>query len=118
MNAGALNHRILIQSPTTGTDAYGEVITGWADVFTDGDHKIWASIAPMTARELISAQAAQSETSHKVTVRYRAEFANPKTVAGWRIVFGTRVFNITGAINTGEANKEVVMPCTEGLNLG
>jgi SPP1 family predicted phage head-tail adaptor len=119
MNIGELDKRVLIQSPTGGTtDEYGETITGWADVFSGGDHKIWASVVPLLARELIAAKAAQSAMSHRVTVRYRPEFANPLACAGWRILYGVRVFNITGALDTKEARIEVVLLCTEGLNLG
>jgi SPP1 family predicted phage head-tail adaptor len=113
MQAGQLRKRILIQSPPTGQNAYGEPLTTWADVAT-----VWAEITPLSARELFAAQAVQSETSHKITVRYRAEFANPKTVAGMRVVHSGRIFNITGAINIDERNRTVELSATEGLNLG
>ena len=118
MRAGDLRRRILIQSPSTGQDAYGEPLTVWTNVFAAGDGKIYAEIVPLSGRELFAAQAVQSETSHKITARYRVEFANPKTVAGMRAVYNGRLFNISGAINAYDRNRTVELLATEGLNNG
>jgi SPP1 family predicted phage head-tail adaptor len=116
--ANTLDKRILIQAPAAGEDGYGQPLEGWVDVFTEGDHKIYAGINPLSARELFAAQAAQSETSHRITVRYREQFANPTDVATWRAVYRNRVFNITGAVNRNEGGRFVDLLCTEGLNDG
>lgn len=116
--ANTLNKRILIQAPGEVQDDAGQLIPGWADVFTDGDRKIYAALNPLSVRELIAAEAGQSEVSHKITVRYRDQFANPQAVAKMRAVYGERVFNITGAINRNEGGRWVDLLCAEGLNEG
>lgn len=113
-----LNRRITLQSRGAVDGEYGQVPGEWANVFADGDGKVWAGIQPLNARELLAAQATQSETSHKITVRYRAEYANPTTVTGWRALYNGRVFNISGAINRNEGNHIVDLLAAEGLNNG
>jgi SPP1 family predicted phage head-tail adaptor len=116
--AYALNKRILIQAPAAGEDAYGQPLEGWVDVFTEGDHKIYAAINPLSVRELFAAQAAQSEATTKITVRYYAPFADPVEVAKMRAVYGDRIFNIAGSVNRNEGGRWVDLLCTEGLNNG
>lgn len=111
-------HRILVQAPQSGRDDYGQPLDGWTDVFPDDDHMIYADVVPLSVRELFAAQAAQSEASHRITVRYRDAFAKPVEVARMRIVFEGRFFNITGAINRNEGARWVDLLCTEGLNNG
>lgn len=113
-----LNKRVLIQAPAAGRDDYGQAAEGWIDVFTDGDHKIYAAINPLSVRELFAAQAAQSEATAKVTVRYYPALANPTEVAKMRVVYGERVFNIAGSVNRNEGGRWVDLLCTEGLNNG
>ena len=80
MQAGALRRRITFQTRDVSVDSFGQQVTTWADAFT-----VWASIEPLSARELFAAQAVQSEVSHKVTVRYRTELTNPVAVAAMQI---------------------------------
>lgn len=113
MDAGNLRKRITFQQRTTTVDSYGQQTTTWTDLIT-----VWASIEALSARELLAAQAVQSEVSHKITVRYRAEFANPVAVAAMRITYNGRLFNIQGATNIDERNREIDLTCAEGLNNG
>lgn len=118
--AHTLDKRVLIQAPSKpgAQDAAGQPVADWVDVFTEGDHKVFAAINPLKGRELIAAQAEQSEVSHKITVRYRSQLANPLEVAKMRAVFGERVFNISAAINRNESGRWVDLMCSEGLNKG
>jgi len=118
--AHTLTKRVLIQKPSeAGTqDAAGQPSTDWVDVFMEGDHKVYAAINPLKGQELIAAQAEQSEVSHKITVRYRSQLANPLEVAKMRAVFGERIFNIYAAINRNESGRWVDLMCSEGLNEG
>lgn len=113
MQAGALRKRVTFQTRSTAQDAAGQQLTTWADVFTAS-----ASIEPVSARELLAAQAVRSEISHKITLRYRSEFANPQTVAAMRCVYKGRIFNIGGALNFEERNRTVELLVAEGLNNG
>jgi SPP1 family predicted phage head-tail adaptor len=82
----------------------------WEDVCTG----VKASIEPLQGRELIAAQAVQSETTSKIRIRYRTGIT-----AAMRIVFGARLFNITAPpINPGERNQELILMVSEGINEG
>ncbi|MDB5992403.1 MAG: head-tail adaptor protein [Herbaspirillum sp.] len=72
-----------------------------------------AAIRPLSSRELVAAQAVQSETSHEITIRYR-----PGITAAMRAVYNGRYFNFSRPLNTEERNIELVIPATEGLNDG
>ncbi|PUA17267.1 phage head closure protein [Glaciimonas sp. PCH181] len=113
MRAGDLLHRITLQQRSTAADSLGQQATTWSDLFT-----IWAYIESLTARELLAAQAVQSEVNHRITVRYRAEFANPISVAAMRAIYKGRYFNISGALNLDERNRTIELLASEGLNNG
>ncbi|MCW8278920.1 phage head closure protein [Pseudomonas sp. PCH199] len=69
MRAGRLRHRITFQSPGLVQDpGTGEMLPGWETVW----EKVPASVEPLSARDLIAAQAGQSEASGRVVIRYRA----------------------------------------------
>lgn len=113
MMAGRLRKSVRFQTRDTSVDSFGQQVTSWTDAFSTR-----ASIEPLSVRERFAAQAVQSEISHRIAVRYRAELANPTAVAAMRVVFGTRVFNIVGAINIDERHAIVEINATEGLNDG
>jgi SPP1 family predicted phage head-tail adaptor len=108
-----INKRISLQQRSIAQDASGAQVDSWTDL---GD--LWASIEPLNGRELIAAQAVQSEISHKITIRYQSQFANPQQIAAMRIKYKGRLFNIHGSINIGEANRKIEILATEGLNPG
>lgn len=113
IRAGDLRNRITLQTRVTAQDPSGQPVESWVDAF-----KCWASISPLTGRELIAAQQVQSSVTHNITVRYRREFGDPKTVANMRAVYGVRVFNIHACMNQEERNRAVDLLVEEGLNNG
>ncbi len=69
MRAGRLRHRITIQEPGLVQDpGSGEMLPGWQTVWD----KVPAEVTALSARDLIAAQAAQSEASGRMVIRYRA----------------------------------------------
>ena len=87
MRAGDLRHRIVIQHQVEQQDpASGEVTTGWAVYAT-----VWAAVSPLSARDLIAAQAGQSEASGRITIRYR-----PGVLSTMRILHRGQIFTIIG----------------------
>ena len=117
IRAGALNRRITLQSRSVSQDASGGQINTWADVAT-----IWASIEPLSGRELMAAQAVQSAVSHQITIRYQTQFADPKVMAAMRAILIkdsiTRYFNIHASRDEGELRHNIIMDAEEGLNNG
>jgi SPP1 family predicted phage head-tail adaptor len=73
---------------------------------------VWASIVPATARDLerVVAGTVQSSATHLVTIRYLAGVTT-KT----RVVFGSRLFSVTGVQNPEERNISLVLVCQESV---
>lgn len=88
MRAGDLRHRITFQALGPAQDPVtGEEIEGWATVW----EKVPASVEPLSARDLIAAQAGQSEASGRMVIRYR-----PGVLPTMRILHRGDVYNIQG----------------------
>jgi SPP1 family predicted phage head-tail adaptor len=113
MKAGALRHLVSVQQRSATIDSVGDVSDSWTTLFSDH-----AEIRPLSGRELLAAQAIQSEITHQITVRYRTEYANPVSVTPLRVLFGARVFDITAVMNLDERNREVRMMAREGVSNG
>ncbi|WP_414156563.1 phage head closure protein [Pseudomonas sp. BNK-30] len=88
MKAGDLRHPIVIEhevavrDPVTGE--FGE--QAWQPFANT-----WASVEPLSANDLIAAQAAQSEASARIVIRYR-----PGVLPTMRIVHRGEIYSIEG----------------------
>lgn len=111
MRISKLQQRITIQRRSSTLDAYGQEINSWSDIGT-----VWAEVKPLSGREKmrINAMVVESQLTHQVTVRYLTLFLPSTTADAWRILFESRVFNITASWNVDEANKTIIFDCTEG----
>jgi SPP1 family predicted phage head-tail adaptor len=88
MRAGSLRHRITFQAlGLTQNPETGEMLPGWETVW----EKVPASVESLSARDLIAAQAGQSEASGRVVIRYRAG-----VLPTMRILHRGDVYNIQG----------------------
>lgn len=88
MNAGKLRHRIAFQSLVASQDPQtGEETKEWRTVWD----KVPASVEPLSSRDLIAAQAAQSDTSARIVIRHRAG-----VLPTMRILFRGEVYAIKG----------------------
>jgi len=84
MQAGRLNRRCVIQTPSTATDELGQPIPGWTDVAT-----VWADIRMKSGLEAIKAGASVSVVQASIRIRYRAGIN-----AGMRVVHNLQVYEI------------------------
>ncbi|WP_109512783.1 phage head closure protein [Pseudomonas ovata] len=88
MRAGQLNQRIEIQHKVgvrdPGTGEFGEPV--WTRFV-----EVWAQKVDLSARDLIAAQAAQSEATARIVIRYR-----PGLLPSMRIVHRGQVYSIEG----------------------
>jgi SPP1 family predicted phage head-tail adaptor len=102
---GELRHWVEVQRPkvSASPDSSGEKRLDrdedWETVATR-----WAKIEPLSGREAWLAQQAQSETTHKIELRYLAGLTTR-----YRVKKGTRRFNLTGVINPGEQRHTTIM---------
>lgn len=88
LNAGRLRHRIVFQTlGTTQDPKTGEEVKGWITVWD----KVRASVEPLSSRDLIAAQAAQSDASARIVIRYRSG-----VLPTMRILFRDEVYAIKG----------------------
>lgn len=88
MRAGDLRHRIEIQHKVTPRDPVtlelGE--PEWR-LFA----QVWAQVSPLSARDLIAAQAAQSEATARFVIRHR-----PGVLSTMRILYRGELYSIAG----------------------
>lgn len=105
MNAGRLRRRVTLQSPSVTRDSFGDEVITWVDVLTT-----WASIRPLTGREVEIGKALRGDVTHDVKLRYNANAYPGPT---WRVVYGSRLLEVKHVINVDERNREVALVCNE-----
>ena len=104
INAGDLNRRITLQSPTVTTNDAGEETNTYADAKV-----VFASIKPIGSAEKPSNTGTSSNTAtHLVTIRYRAGI-----LTSYRVKYGTRIFDIDGIRNIDEGNHTLEISVIE-----
>lgn len=88
VSAGELRHRVIIQQYiSAGRDADGfDLSFGWAQYV-----KVWAKVTPLSTKDLLSAQAAQSEVTARMKLRYRTGTDIDTTM---RVIWKGRIFAI------------------------
>lgn len=85
-NAGELRHRVTIQHYVAGgRDEDGFEIEGsWQEY-----KQLWAKVTPLSAKDLISAQADQSEVVARMKIRYREDINTTM-----QVIWKGRIFSI------------------------
>ncbi|MBS0506844.1 MAG: phage head closure protein [Proteobacteria bacterium] len=99
MKAGDLDQRVTVERYTSTEDELGQPIQSWAPLFT-----CWAAVEPLTGREYLAAQAAQSEVTARVTMRYR-----PGITAQDRVIHDGTTYNIVSVIDVRSERKELIL---------
>jgi len=102
MRAGNLKHKVTIQTYSETQSSFGEPVKSWVNLT-----QAYASITPLSAKEFFKA-GVQAEASHKVEIRYV-----PGVTSKMRVLYGVRVFSIESVLNIREANKSLVLVCSE-----
>jgi len=113
MQAGQLRKRIELQQRSSSQDDYGQQLTSWTTLFST-----WAAIEPVSGAQLDRARSIYNETSHRVTLRWRAQLNDIKQVGSYRVLYAGRVFDVGASMNQDERNRTVVLLCAEGINQG
>lgn len=103
-----MRQRVNIQTRSVPVDDFGQESETWATVAT-----VWASVEPLSGRELLAAQQVQGETTHRVRMRYQAG-----VTTSTRLLFNLRPLNIVSVINKNEAGAFLELLCTEGPTNG
>lgn len=104
MNAGELNQRVVIQTPTGMSDAYGQ---GAEPTWASSD-PVWAKVRPLRASEILRAQQPGMETGYVVKMRYTSR-VKPEC----RLVWQGKTLEITSVIDIDGAHAELEILCNE-----
>lgn len=88
MRAGQLRHRVTFQSKVMTQDPVtGAMVESWVSA-----GQAWASIEPLSARDLIAAKAGQSEMTARIKIRYRA------VAPTGRLLYRSQLYQILGVL--------------------
>ncbi|HEJ1057374.1 TPA: phage head closure protein [Pseudomonas putida] len=88
MRLGRLNHLITIEHLVKTRDP---VTLEFGESTWQKFAQVYAEVSPLSARDLIAAQAAQSEATARMVIRYR-----PGVLPTMRIVYRGEVYSIEG----------------------
>lgn len=108
MRIGKLSERVTIERRTVARDANGGERVTWAVLATR-----WASVLPLTGRELFAAQSAHSEVTGKIMFRAPVD-VRPDD----RIMHGGKVYAVQAVLDAEAARREIVCMVSEGLSDG
>ncbi len=101
MKAGDLTERVTVERFTATYDELGQPIEAWAPLFT-----CWAAVEPLTGREYLAAQAAVSEVTAKIRMRFR-----PWMTAQDRVIHNGTTYGIESLVDVRSENRELVLMC-------
>ena len=101
MKAGDLDQRVTVERYTSTQDELGQPIESWAPLFT-----CWAAVEPLTGREYLAAQAAVSEVTAKIRMRFR-----PWMTAQDRVIHNGITYGIQSVIDVRSEHRELHLMC-------
>jgi SPP1 family predicted phage head-tail adaptor len=112
MQAGPLRHLITFNELNVELDSDGAQVESWIPAF--GGLRISAEITALSGKELIAAQAVQSQVKARIKIRYR-----PGIVASMRVLHRLAIYNVEGIIPDPDSGFEfVTLLCSTGVNEG
>ena len=101
MKSGDLDQRVTVERFTSTVDDWGTPIESWAPLFS-----CWAAVEPLVGREFIAAQAAQSEVTARIRMRFR-----PWMTAQDRVIHNGTTYGIESLIDVRSDHRELVLMC-------
>ncbi len=102
--ASRLRRRVRIETPVEVSDGMGGTVRNWQLLA-----EAWAEISPLRGREALAQFQLESQISHRIVLRWRANLD-----ASMRVVHGGRVFNIRAVLNVDEADRVLEVLADEG----
>lgn len=110
MNSQQLNRRLTIERRAQAPGGFGHPVDLWTPVVP----AVYGSVRPLGGRELIAAQAVQAALTHTIMVRYQPALAAPVQTAQWRIVYGSRRFNVLSSREFNDDRRFIIFDVQEG----
>ncbi|MEM9019942.1 MAG: phage head closure protein [Planctomycetota bacterium] len=106
-SAGMLRQSIELHKPVESRDSIGG-----ADLTYKPVARVYASVKPMTAREVLSADQQHPEITHRVVIRY---LPNVQPEINWRLSFEGRTLEVAAPpIDVDNRRRFVQLLCREG----
>jgi SPP1 family predicted phage head-tail adaptor len=109
IDSGSLRHRLAIYAPPDGQYASGQPIDtnpsmdGWTLLVTR-----WGMVVPNIGAPYIQSDQIRNSSTHRITIRYFSGLT-----PSHRIVYGSRIFNVTGLISSEERNIDTMVGAQE-----
>ena len=103
IRAGALRHRLTLQTPIDTPDQAGGVLRTWATTAI-----VWGAIVAIDMRDDLIAEAPVLIRRHRITIRWRKGI-----VAGQRLMKGARVFLILVVADPDERRRRLDLTVEE-----
>lgn len=101
-----LKHKVIIQEYTDSIDASGGPTGSWTNYITR-----YASVVPLNGSEFFVSQQLTVDITVRIRIRYDAVAAT--ITSKHRVLWGSRTYDIQTVINPKEANRELVLMCSE-----
>ena len=104
---GPMRHQLKLQVEAQTADGGGGYALAWTTAAT-----VWGSVKPVGGREHIQTDQLADVVSHRIIIRYCTDI----TFTGkYRILWGTRAFNVKRVVNIDERNKYFELFAEEGV---
>ena len=104
LDARELREVLYLERPSgTPSPSSGQSRRRWTRYAT-----VRGRVEPLTGREFWQAQEVNSQTTHRVKIRYV-----PGVTSKDRVIFGARELNITSAVNVEERGRIIILMCAE-----
>jgi len=107
IDSGPMRHRVTLQVNTPVASTTNQQIASWAEVNT-----YWAEVKVINGVEAVNADRLRASTTYEVTFRY-VGVISPVT---HRLVYDSRILNITAVENVDERNRMLKIQCVEVHN--
>lgn len=102
MQSGRLFNQVMIQSYTATRASNGEEVKSWSTVAT-----VWASVEPLSGRELLAARDVRADVTTRIRIRYRTGIT-PKM----RAIMGSATYEISEVIDRKMQHRDLELLCT------
>lgn len=108
MRAGRLSNKVEFQRCVETSNAFGEPIQTWGDLFT-----CWVAIEPLKGAERFSAMQVQSDVDTRIVTRWCQNLSSLNTKD--RVKYGNKMYDIKAVLNINERDTELHVMCKEHL---
>ncbi|MFZ3035381.1 MAG: phage head closure protein [Parvibaculum sp.] len=101
---GELRERVTIERATRLADGVGGATSSWSELAT-----VWASVIPLSGREVATGERVEAHQSYTITMRYRDD-----VTTAMRAIWKGRTLNIRSLADPDSRRRRLVLNVEEG----